>query len=78
MTVCRRPVASHVPRGAGNRGLLWVGTHRNPRQSPPSDTNHVPNRVCAEGEAVDLGFIGPADLDCLVETGAIDLIALNE
>jgi hypothetical protein len=35
MTVCRRPVASHVPRGAGNRGLLWVGTHRNPGKVPP-------------------------------------------
>jgi hypothetical protein len=37
VTVCRRPVASHVPRGAGNRRLLWVVTHRIPRQSPPFD-----------------------------------------
>jgi hypothetical protein len=38
MTVCRRLVASHVPRGAGNRGLLWVGTHRTPVKAP-SDTD---------------------------------------
>jgi hypothetical protein len=39
MTVCRRPVASHVPRGAGNCGLLWVGTHRNPGKVPLRHAN---------------------------------------
>ena len=35
MTVDGLPVASYVPRGAGNRGSSWVGTHRNPVKVPP-------------------------------------------
>jgi hypothetical protein len=34
VTVQLRLVASHAPQDAGNRGLMWVGTHRNPGKVP--------------------------------------------
>ena len=45
MTVCRRPVASDVPRGAGNRGLLGVGAHRNPVKVPPPTPNRCSTKA---------------------------------